>query len=44
MIWQFHFWVYSWKKKQNKTKIQTDNIHLNINSSIIYNRQDMEAT
>ena len=44
MIWQFHFWVYSLKKKQNKTKIQKDNIHLNINSSIIYNRQDMEAT
>ena len=42
MIQQFYFWIYTQNKGKN-TNLKR-HMHPNVHTSIIYDRQDMEAT
>ena len=39
MIQQFHFWVYTQKKKKMKARTQTGSLYTDVHSYIVHNGQ-----
>ena len=49
MTWQFHYWLYIWKKiktpiQKAMLKKKKKKLCSSVHSSIVYNCEDMEAT